>query len=392
MGGLADAGGAPPTAPVIELDVAWLARKLGRATEAAEIRTILEALGFGVSGAQPGVLAVTVPSWRAAKDISIKDDLVEEVGRMLGYGSIRPTAPAVPATPPPANPDREFLHRLRSTCAGQGFHESYNYSFVNEGQLAELGMDPLAHVKVLNPIASDQGLLRTSLVPGIVRNVRDNARQRLEEFRFFEIGNEIHRQAEGLPNEIPHLAACVYSRQGSGEPGLQEVKRLAECLLADAHVRPAAARAFEHPVRAWEVVWQDRVVGRIGELHPKIVDGRAAVVDLDLAAVRSTGFPPIRYASLRRFPSSAFDLSIIAEQRDLVGGLERLLTAHGGEYMQGVEFVRQYSGPPLPEGRKSVSFRVTVGARDRTLSAPEISAVRERLIQAARDSGYDLRI
>ena len=118
VGGLADAGGAPPTAPVIELDVAWLARKLGRATEAAEIRTILEALGFGVSGAQPGVLAVTVPSWRAAKDISIKDDLVEEVGRMLGYGSIRPTAPAVPATPPPrirtASSSTAFARRARA--------------------------------------------------------------------------------------------------------------------------------------------------------------------------------------------------------------------------------------------------------------------------------------
>jgi phenylalanyl-tRNA synthetase beta chain len=391
VGGLADAGRELPAAPVIELDAGWLGRKLGRGIDAGEARGILESLGFGVDEDGPGALAVTVPSWRATKDISIKDDLVEEVGRMLGYGSIAPRAPAVPATPPPGNPEREFLHGVRAACAAQGFHEAYNYSFVNQDQLAELGMDPADHVRVLNPIASDQGLLRTSLVPGVVRNVRDNARH-LDEFRLFEIGCEIHRRVEGLPNEVPHLAAVVFARHGSGEPGLQEAKRLVECLLPGAVVRPAAARVFEHPVRAWEVVWRDRAVGRLAEWHPRIVEGRAAVLDLDLGAVREMGTAPVRYRPLRRFPTSAFDLSIVAAKRDLVGDLERILVAHGGEHLQSVEFVRRYSGPPLPEDRQSVSFRVTVGAADRTLSTQEIAAARDRLIQAARVSGYDLRI
>jgi phenylalanyl-tRNA synthetase beta chain len=149
---------------------------------------------------------------------------------------------------------------------------------------------------------------------------------------------------------------------------------------------------FEHPVRAWEVVWRDRAVGRLAEWHPRIVEGRAAVLDLDLGAVREMGTAPVRYRPLRRFPTSAFDLSIVAAKRDLVGDLERILVAHGGEHLQSVEFVRRYSGPPLPEDRQSVSFRVTVGAADRTLSTQEIAAARDRLIQAARVSGYDLRI
>src|SRR6185369_8425711 len=92
----------------IELPLAWLYRKLGREIPASEVREILEALAFTVIEKAPGVFSVGVPSWRATKDISIKDDLVEEVGRMIGYSSIAPVPPLVPTVVPPANPERRF--------------------------------------------------------------------------------------------------------------------------------------------------------------------------------------------------------------------------------------------------------------------------------------------
>lgn len=391
VGGVADEGSAFREAKVIELPVEWLRRKLGRPVDSEEVIDILRALEFGVSDSGYGTLSVTVPSWRATKDISIKDDLLEEVGRMLGYGSITPTAPSVPATPPPANPERDHLHALRSVCTGQGFTEVYNYSFVSEEQVREIGGDPAHHVKVTNPIASDQGLLRNSLVIGVLRNVRDNLRH-LDSFRFFEIGQEIHLLDGELPEEIPHLAACVFARSGDGVAELHEAKRLVECLLPGAKVKPVEARPFEHPKRAWEVEWKDTLVGRIGELHPLLVSGRAAVADLDLRATRRLATDSVRYRPLRRFPASAFDLSILAALRVQVGDLERQLLAYGGELVQTVEFVRLYTGAPLPDDRKSVSFRVTIGAADRTLSAQEITAERTRMIEAMQSAGFELRV
>ena len=132
------------------------------------MRRILESLEFGVDRAGAAASSrVTVPSWRATKDVSIKDDLVEEVGRMVGYDSIAPAAPLVPAAVPPANPTRDFQHEVRGLFADQGFTEVYNYSFIGEEAARAFGFDPAAHVRVANPIASDQALLRTSLLPGI---------------------------------------------------------------------------------------------------------------------------------------------------------------------------------------------------------------------------------
>jgi phenylalanyl-tRNA synthetase beta chain len=111
------------------------------------------------------VLTVTVPSWRATKDISIADDLVEEVGRMIGYGSITPTAPKMAVTPPPINTLRAFHNRCRRALAYYGFTEVHNYSFVSDAEAQRFGFDPATHVRVLNPIAEDQALLRVSLIP-----------------------------------------------------------------------------------------------------------------------------------------------------------------------------------------------------------------------------------
>jgi phenylalanyl-tRNA synthetase beta chain len=391
VGGLIDNLGPLPPAPEIDLPLTWLRSKLGRDVSKAEVTSILEALQFTVTEPQPEILHVTVPSWRATKDISIKEDLVEEVGRMLGYISITPTAPAVPAVPPPANAERDFFHRLRAIATGQGFHEAYNYSFVNEAQVRELGLDLGAHVRVLNPIASDQDLLRTTLLCGVLRNVRDNARH-LDSFRFFEIGNEIHKRSGELPDEIPHLAACVFAKAGDGSAQLLEAKRLAECLLPGATAAEGKPSPYEHPYRAYSITWRGQNVGRLFEFHPNMVDGRAAVLDLDLRAIQALGELPIKYTPLRRYPTSAFDLSVLVPLRTPVAEIQTRISTNGGAFLQSVEFVTQYQGAPLAADRKSVSFRVTLGAADRTLSSDEITQSRTSLIESLRSAGYDLRV
>ena len=392
MGGVADCKAELMHAPPIELSADWLVRKLGRPVSVNEVRGILESLDFGVAETTPGHFSVTVPSWRATKDISIKDDVLEEVGRMLGYDSITPQPPLIESVVPPGNPMRLYQRRIRNLAAAQGFTEVYNYSFISEEMARAFHLDPEAHVRVANPIASDQTLMRRSLLPGIWKNIQDNSRH-LTSFRLFEIGFEIHPSRNTLPDEIPHLAAAIYAREGDGSASLFEVKRLAECLMPGCEVTRARARQFEHPERAVTIQWRGDTVGRLFELHPSLkIDGRAAVLDLDLALLQRLDKKDLRYQPLRRYPTSAFDLSVVADLRRSAGEIERQLAKAAGAGLVDIEFVREYKGAPLPDDRKSVSFRLTIGASDRTLSSDEVGAVRDRVIDAMRQSGYELRM
>ncbi len=389
VGGLADAWQPKPLPAPIRLPIHWLQKKLGLAIEIGEVTRILESLEFGVNESEPGVLSVEVPSWRATKDIAIKDDLVEEVGRMVGYGTITPRAPMVACTVPPSIPEHAFHHRVRQLMAGEGFTEVYNYSFLSDDLAAKFGLQGL--IRVANPIAAGQDLMRSSLIPRVWRNVLDNSRN-FASFRLFEIGREIHARAEDLPDEVPHLAAAIYAKSGDGQAALFELKRVAECLNAAITVESATARDYEHPARTGRLLLQGREVGRLFEFHPTMVEtGRAAVLDIDLRVMFECRRSELRYRALDRFPGSPFDLSVVTDLRRPVGQLQTQLAQLGGPDLRGLEFLREYAGPPLPENNKSVSFRLMIGVPDRTLSSEELTAIRERIMDGMRAYGFDLR-
>jgi phenylalanyl-tRNA synthetase beta chain len=162
--------------------------------------------------------------------------------------------------------------------------------------------------------------------------------------------------------------------------------------MPGATVRPCAPRLYEHPARAVEIHWNGGVTGRLFELHPSLAEGRTALLDLDLTLVQFAMPGPQRYTPIRRYPSSAFDLSVVAGGRELVGNLRGKLADLAGPLLESIEYQRQYAGPPLAEGSKSVSFRLTVGSAERTLSSEEVGGIRARLIDGMRAQGYDLRL
>ena len=312
---------------------------------------------------------------------------------MVGYASIPPVAPLTPATVPPASPEREFHHHVRKMAAAQGFTEVQNYSFVSEEMARVFSLDPATHVQVVSPIASDQNLLRTSLLPGIWKNINDNARH-FEQFRLFEIGRAIYPDGE-----VPRFAAALYSKD-DGAAGLFELKRLAECLLPGVSIRPTDSSAsYEHPRRVADVVFidtkhGDAKLGRLFEFHPRMIDsrvegGRAVVLDLDLSRLFELQSSSTRYRPLRRFPESAFDLSILAGSRALIADVQSALVKLAGEPLLSIAFLREFT---LPTGERSLSYRLTVGAPDRTLSADEVGAIRARIIDGMRAAGYELKV
>ncbi len=391
VGGVVDRRGPPPESRFIEMPMAFLTRKLGKDVPQPEVTRILKALGFGVNESAPALLSVRVPTWRATKDISLKADLVEEIGRMLGYDSIAPVPPLIASTVPPANPLRVYLRQLRAEIAAQGFTEAHNYSFVTETDIKRFGGDPSAYIAVQNPIASELTHLRRSLLPGLFKSVVANVRF-FAEFRLFEIGNEIHPG----PLESTHLAAVFYSAHGEDQEFF-ELKRVLECVFPGARLRAAEPQAYEHPVRTAEIFWPEKSIGRFFELHPSLlrsegIDGRAMFFDVDVDAALPLAAARVpKYTPLRKFPTSGFDLSVVAEISTPVEKIQDELIRLAGPDLAAIEFIRQYAGPPLPQGQKSVSYNLKVGALDHTMSAEESTAIRQRIIDGMQALGYELR-
>ena len=397
LGGPTDEHGALPHAEPVLLPVQFVSRKLGTEITEGTICRILNALGFAVREMAPGLLSVTIPTWRATKDISVKDDLVEEIGRMVGYQEITPAAPLVAAVVPPSDPMRVYLRKVRAGFAAEGFTEIYNYSFVNEAEAQRLLMNGPQHIALQNPIAVELSHLRVSLLPGIFRNILANVRH-YREFRIFEIGSEIHvSDGNALPREIRHAVAALYNAQ-SDEQDLFELKRVAECVFPSCLFTAAEARPYEHPARTAEIHWHDSVIGRMFELHPSLlhdegIEGRAFICDVDLELAQTIASRyQLKYRPFRKYPTSGFDLSVVAPLNMPVQRIQEELSRLAGVDLALIDFVRQYAGPPLPEGQKSVSYHLEVGALDRTLTAEEVTQIRNRIIQGMRESGFDLRI
>lgn len=386
----------PHTEPVL-LPIQFVSRKLGTEVSEGTICRILNALGFAVREMAPGLLSVTIPSWRATKDISVKDDLVEEIGRMVGYQEITQAAPLIAAVAPPSDHKRLYLRKVRAAFAAQGFTEIYNYSFVNDAEAQRLLGDGPQHIALRNPIALELSHMRVSLLPGIFRNIIANVRH-YREFRLFEIGSEIHANAgNGLPQEVRHAVAALYNVH-SDEQDFFELKRVAECIFPSCVLTATEARSYEHPARTAEIYWHDSVIGRMFELHPSLlhdegIEGRAFVSDIDLELAQAIASRhELKYCPIRKYPTSGFDLSVVAPLKLPVQRIQEELSTLAGADLALIDFVRQYAGPPLPEGQKSVSYHLEVGALDRTLTAEEVTQIRNRIIEGMRERGFDLRI
>ncbi len=338
------------------------------------------------------MLEVQVPSWRATKDVGVPDDLVEEIGRMIGYDTITPAPPLAECSVPPDNPRRLWMRSLRNLMTARGYTEVYNYSFLSDSAAAKFRLLPDGQVRVLNPIASDQNILRSSLIPGIFANIELNAKN-YSSFRLFEIGREIHNESPALPLEITRLAAASFENEGDGRAGLFALKGIAESIAPGVHIEPVSdTLPYEHPARTSNVVLGGSVVGRLFEAHPHMVEGgRAAILDLNLDRIAELQSAPAKYQPLRRFPPSSFDLSFMVPLRELAGSLEARIREFSGSLLERIEYLREYTGTQVPPGMKSVTYRLTLGSPDRTLSSEEATAVRSRVIEKMHELGFEMR-
>ena len=382
--------------PVVELRVDRVQRKLGVSLGADRITDMLRRLEFGVEPSGDGAaLRVTVPTFRATKDVGIEADLVEEVGRSYGYDNIPPQPASVTLGKPHPNHQKQFERAVRIHLSqAASLDEVMTYSFGFEPLLERIGAAHDARVFVDNAITVELPALRSHLGPNLLGVLEDNAR-RADRLGVFELGR-VFRPAEpdtehGLPVQPVSLGAIVADTGVGDDPEAALFFRLVGVVagLARAVGRPALTvqqggvdLPWAHPARQACLLLDGAVIGSIAEVHPVTltqldVNHRAALLELDLDAWRAAAPTPVSYAQTSRYPAVFRDFAVVVDESVRAGAVRAAIEAADPARVREVAFQSAYRGKGLEQGQKSLAWSVTFAREDGTLNEPEVRDIEE---------------
>ena len=349
-------------------------------------------------------VTVEVPGFRV--DLVREADLIEEVGRVIGYERV----PAPVRGAPQAGGlrrDQRVRRRIRDLLASAGLYEISSSSFVSATDL-ELFEDARRHgVRIANPISEREDLLRTSLLPGLLDAARRNVAQRAGPVRLFEIGSTF-LAGEPDPEETQRVAALLTGPASDRWPredrelDFLDAKGALEHLLSGLGIEPWSLSELTfapfHPGRSTEVILPERPpAGELAELHPSVAErldlpGRVAVFELRVADLVAAASEEVAFRPVSRFPPIRRDLAFSVGRDVPAEAVRAGLVDAGGQLLDRAVLFDVYEGDPLPEDAKSLAFSLEFRAPDRTLTDEEadrlVAAIAERL---ARDLGAELR-
>ncbi|MCK5211893.1 phenylalanine--tRNA ligase subunit beta [Candidatus Parcubacteria bacterium] len=385
----------------IELDLNWLNGFIGQEIKKEKIVNTLVSLGFGVTN-KKNKLLVSVPTWRATKDVSIKEDLAEEVARIYGYDNLEFKMPLVKMKAPEINKERQFEREVKNVLVGQGAMEVKNYSFVGEEQLKKLGVEHNKHIRLVNPITKDAGLLRQSLATNLLLNVKTN-QARFENFEIFEIGNvflevdgNYHKNKsdkDALPMQVKRLGTLV---AGEDETNIFGRAKGVVSLLANYFHLPIKYEVMETGP-AWakgghnaRIIIAGAALGTVSRASRECkrknnIKKAVAIVELDLdklyRAVNAQG--DYSYEEFARFPALTRDLAFVVSEKVLYNDIRDEISGFS-ELIKKVELFDVYQGEKLGPGKKNLAFHV-VYQTERTLTGEEVDGVQNDLIKRLKE-------
>ena len=401
---LVDAYPAPYKPLKVETSCSHIRKMLGTAVSDERIISILTALDFSIENSD-GKLSVTVPSYRATKDIEIEADIVEEIGRIFGYDNITPIPPLVACETPAANNKRAFERKIKSILSGtHNMTEVYNYSFVGEDLLEKTLSNNDMELRLRNPLSVEHDRLRRSLVPMIISNIELNARFS-EKFSIYEIGRAYlkkNRCDNELAAENFRITGAFYSTE-DGNTTFYDAKTAVSGMfeqlnLKSARIIPCAGTvpSYAHPGRTAEIFINGQSAGFIFGLHPLVknnfgIKGSVSIFDISLDAMFEGARKKITFRELQKFPDVPFELSVICESGVYSSEISDAILSSDKKLIKSVDVITVYEGSPVPEGNKSVSFQIILGAEDRTLSPDEIEKLQNGIMDAVRKKGFSIR-
>jgi phenylalanyl-tRNA synthetase beta chain len=384
----------------IELSIKKIHQVLGTEVSAKQVRGYLEDLELEVREEDEDILVVAPPSFRG--DLEREIDLIEEVARLDGYERIPITIPKGP--PSSEERSKEFLveRRVIDTLIYHGYHEVITYSFTSPDSWDAIGLplhDPRRqHLRILNPLTEDLSVMRTTLIPGLLETARYNVSWKNSNLKLFELKKVfIPQDGERLPKEVKFLVglAMGFDRDPhwafSPRPvDFFDIKGCVEDLLEALKIRElrfdkAEGIPYLHPGKASRVILNHEVLGVLGELHPQVlghyeIHGRGYLFEMDFSKMVQWAGEEKRFQTLPKFPEVYRDLSVVVD-KDLES--ERIMEAirtFRQPFIEEVSLFDIYEGPPIPVGKKGISYRIRYQANDRTLTDEEVNQYHEKIL------------
>ncbi len=415
-----------PVEPVrLTLRLATIAKVLGVEIAPDEAAGILERLGMTVENAA-AVLEVSVPTYRP--DITREIDLVEEVLRVWGMERVASTLPGGRQRIGGLDSSQRWRERIGAAMRACGLNETMTYAFGDAADIERLGMEFApgeALVELLDPMSTEQSVLRRTLLPGLLRSVSYNQRRGVRDIHLYEMGTAfVTGEGRKMPKERKMLCGVLAGRwypaawhdaEGAGRHGANgssdalrgpeinffDGKGVIEALVVEVGASRFKVRdadiAWLQPGRRAEVLLGGDVVGWLGEVHPRVLgafDADPSVVAFELAvdALVRAATPVRPYVDVPRYPAVEFDVALVVEEAVTVERVLDAVRSAGGKLLDDVRLFDVYRGTGVAEGRKSLAFALTYRAPDRTLTDEEVRPQHERLLRKVASAvGAELR-
>lgn len=389
--------------PVLQLRVQRTSDLLGMIFSSAELTAFLTSIEFGVEQLDDDTLAVSPPSFRV--DIEREIDLVEEIARLKGYDEIPATMPNVQMSIAEEGQGRQLREQLAQVMTSLGFYEAINYSFVAENYWDMMALpedDVLRNtVRLLNPLAEDQNVMRTTLLPGLLENVRRNVNHQVSDVRLFEIGKVFHPvDGKELPEERFRLTALLTGRRAAGSPvihygqettDLLDVKGVAEMIFSQLRLPcinfgvDGHALSYHESGCVIDLSLGDRLIGQCVQISKKVlkkfgIKQDVFCLDVDFQTLVAAKKVAREFTPLAKFPHVRWDIAVLVP--DFVGGgdlLQAIMTTKE-PLLQQAEIFDVYRGDPIEPGKKSVAISILYRASDCTLDDETVGKAHQQII------------
>ena len=403
ISGIVDDYPTPIKEAEIEVLTEYIRKRVGHDISDNDIIKTLTALQYEVKS-DNGKLNIKAPHFRSTKDISMKDDIVEEVGRVFGYNNIMPAPPLVTCEPPVKNLFRFFERDVKNILATSfGMTEVMAYSFTSEDTLNALKINDNKELRLRNPLSVEIDRLRRSLIPGMIQFINYNQKFS-DSFDIFEVGRvylKDDRTSKELAQENFRTAGVVFIRKPK-DPIFFEAKTIAAGLLEKLRIKNYklipemnSLPPYAHPGRSMKVEVDEKVSGLIFEIHPETIevfelDGKAAMFDLDLDALFKAEKRPVKFKELQRYPEVPFEISVLSDKKTYSEDILKIVKSIDKKIVE-ARVISVYEGLPLPADKKSVSIKTVFASNEKTLEPTEIDELQKKIISALGKNGYMLR-
>ena len=392
---------------VVEITTSYINNYLGIILSTEEIVAILEGLSFKVEASGED-LVVKVPTRRP--DISIKQDLVEEVIRIYGYDNLASTLPKFSKTTKGGlTYSQRMVRDLRAVYASLGFNDTINYSLVSEEEATQYTLEDHHKVRLLMPMTETHSTLRQSLIPGLLNTVQYNVARKQKDLKLLEIGRVFFGSGDDniQPKETVYLSAALTGEERSTK-WLKESSTL-DFFAAKGYLEVVFERlGLEekvtykksilegmHPGRFAEVYLGEKRIGFIGEVHPQVADklglNTTYVFEINLDEVISEGKVKPKYEEVTKYPEITRDIAMLVDVKDEYQNIYNVVESVNSKLITKVELFDLYVGAELLVGKKSLALTITYSDKQKTLTDEEVTAVHDKVLAALTAYGAIIR-